>query len=99
MTKITIDINDLRSKTGNEAVEDLAAFLKEKLGTKIDVSTNELSLDTEEEKNKEVPRTYIRVLLKKFLHKTELKEDYHIIAGKENSLVIKETKITEEEEE
>ena len=99
MTRITIDINDLRSKTGNEAVNDLTAFLKEKLGTEIDVSTNELSWDTENEKNRKVSRTYMRVLLKKFLHKTELKENYHVIAGKENSLVIKETKIPEEEKE
>jgi len=99
MTKITIDINDLRSKTGNEAVEDLTAFLKEKLGTEIDVSTSELSLDTEKAKAKKVSRVYMRVLLKKFLHRTELKEDYHVIAGKENSLVIKETKIPKEEEE
>jgi hypothetical protein len=99
MVKLIIDINDLRNNTGGEAVEDLAAFLKEKLGTEIDVSTSELSLETEKEKDKKMSRTYIRVLLKKFLHKTELKEDYHIIAGKENSLVIKQTKITEEEEE
>lgn len=102
MAKIIIDIHELRSKSGNEAVDDLAAFLKEKSGTEIDVSSSEISIETEKEedkKHKELPRSYLRMLLKKFLHKTELKEDFHVIAGKENSFVIKETKVTEEEEE
>jgi hypothetical protein len=98
MAKITIDIHELRSNSGNEAVEDLSAFLKEKLGTEIDVSSNEILLETEKEKSKELSRSYLRVLLKKFLHKTELKEDFHVISGKENSFIIKETKVTEEEE-
>lgn len=98
MAKIAIDIHELRSKSGNEAVEDLSAFLKEKLGTEIDVSSNEILLETEKEKSKELSRSYLRVLLKKFLHKTELKEDFHVISGKENSFIIKETKVTEEEE-
>lgn len=99
MAKIVIDINELRSKSGNEAVEDLTTFLKEKLQTEIDVSSSEIALDTEKEKGKKMSRSYLRVLLKKFLHKTKLKEDFHVIAGKENSLMIKERKVTEEEEE
>ena len=99
MAKIVIEINELRSKSGNEAIEDLTAFLKEKLQTEIDVSGGEMALDTEKEGGKKVPRAYLRVLLKKFLHKTELKEDFHVIAGKENSFIIKETKVAEEEKE
>lgn len=98
MTKVIIDVHELRSNSGNEAVEDLRAFLKEKLGTEIDVSSSEISLETEKEKGKELPRSHLRVLLKKFLHKTELKEEFHVIAGKENGFIIKETKVTEEEE-
>jgi len=99
MTKIVIDIHELRSKSGNEEIEDMTAFLKDKLGIEIDVSSSEISLDTEKEKGKGLSRSHLRVLLKKFLHKTELKEDFHVIAGKENSFIIKETKVTEEEEE
>jgi len=101
MAKIIVDIHELRNKSGNEAIEDLSVFLKEKLGTETDVSSDEISLETERESkqgNKALTRPYVRVLLKKFLHKTELEEDFHVIAGKENSFVIKETKVSEEEE-
>jgi hypothetical protein len=98
MAKIIIDIHELGSNRGNEAVEDLTTFLKEKLGVEIDVSSGELSLETEKEGGRELSRSHLRMLLKKFLHKTELKEDFHVIAGKENSFIIKETKVTEEEE-
>jgi hypothetical protein len=37
------------------------------------------------------------VLLRKFLHKQELKEYFRIIGGKENTLTVKEIKIAEEE--
>ena len=98
MAKIIIDIHELGSNRGSEAVEDLTTFLKEKLGVEIDVSSGELSLETEKEGDKELSRPHLRMLLRKFLHKTELKEDFHVIAGKENSFIIKETKVTEEEE-
>jgi hypothetical protein len=98
MAKIIIDIHELRSKSGNEAAEDLAVFLKEKLGTEVDSSTDEISLETEKEGGKGLARSYVRVLLKKFLYKTELEEDFHVISGKENSFVIKEIKVSEEEE-
>jgi hypothetical protein len=98
MAKIIVDIHELRSKSGNEAIEDLAVFLKEKLGAEIDVSSDEISMETEKEGGKGLARSYLRVLLKKFLHKTELEEDFHVIAGKEDSFVIKETKVPEEEE-
>lgn len=98
MAKTIIDIHELGSNRGSEAVEDLTTFLKEKLGVEIDVSSGELSLETEKEGGKELSRSRLRMLLKKFLHKTELKEDFHVIAGKENSFIIKETKVTEEEE-
>ena len=98
MAKVIVDIHELRSKSGNEAIEDLAVFLKERLGIETDVSSDEILLETEKEGSKRLTRPYLRELLKKFLHKTELKEDFHVIAGKENSFVIKETKVPEEEE-
>ena len=96
MPKIVIDVHDLRGGSGNEAVDDLTAFLREKLEKEIDISGDELAINVEEDKK--VPRPYLRVLLKKFLHRTELKKDYRVIAGKENSLVVKNRKLPEEEE-
>lgn len=92
MSKFVIDTHDLRSNSGNEAVEDLVTFLKEQLETDVGTSGDELEIDTGKH-----TRPFIRTLLRKFLHRTELKEDFRIIAGKEQSFIIKARKITEEE--
>jgi hypothetical protein len=92
MPKFVIDIHDLRSNSGNEAVEDLVTFLKEQLKIDIDASGDEFAIDTEKHS-----KPYIRTVLRKFLHRTELKEDFRVIAGKEHSLIIKARKIEEEE--
>jgi hypothetical protein len=44
-----------------------------------------------------VTKKYLRVLLKKFLHKRELKENFRIISDEENTLKVKERKTFEEE--
>jgi len=98
VSKVIVNVAELRSKSGNEAVNDLRDFLKEKLQADIDVSGDELALSFDEEKGKVLSRSYLRMLLRKFLHKTELKEDFRVIAGKESSLVIKEKKVFEVEE-
>jgi hypothetical protein len=92
MAKFVIDTHDLRSNSGNEAVEDLTAFLKEQLKIEVDASGDELAVDTEKHS-----RPYVRTVLRKFLHRTELKEDFRVIAGKEQSFIIKLRKVTEEE--
>jgi len=99
MAKIVVSVADLRGKSGSEAVDDLAEFLKEKLGAEVEVSGDEVSLGFGEEKGgKGFSRSRVRMLLRKFLHKTELKEDFRVIAGKEGSLIVKEKKIAEAEE-
>jgi hypothetical protein len=92
MPEVTIDTNELRSKSGNEAVEDLVTFLKEQLKTDVDASGDTLSISTEKH-----TRPFIRTVLRKFLHRVELKEDFRVIAGKEHSFIIKERKVTKEE--
>ncbi len=96
MSKIGIDISELRRGDGDEAVEDLADFLKDKMKAKIDVTGDEIILDYEE--TKEIPsKAYLRVILRKFLHKEELKEWFRVIAGREKAFIIKEKRgVTEE---
>lgn len=99
MEKIVVDVMELRSKSGNEAVEDLVKFLEEKLHVKVDVSGDQLLLSFGGEKGaKGFSRSYLRVVLRKFLHKTELKEDFRVIAGVDGSLIVKGKKIVEVEE-
>jgi hypothetical protein len=86
-----IDVGELRDKHGDK-VKKLSEFLEEKLKIKIDVADREITLKPEE-KGKQLPsKDYLRVLLRKFLHREELREEFRVIAGKENVLVIKERK-------
>ena len=95
MASTKIDIGELRDKYGEE-IKKLNEFLEGKLKTKIDVVDREIILKPTE-KGVVASKDYLRVLLRKFLHKKELKEEFRIIAGKENTLVIKERKLVESE--
>ena len=90
MPTIVIKISELRGKD-KENVEDLAEFLEGRADATVDVTSDELTLKYEEGK-KGPSRSYLRVLLRKFLHKAELKEEFRVISGKENVFIIKERK-------
>jgi len=94
MSTAKIDIGELRDRYGEE-VKKLAEFLEEKLKVKTDVADREITLKPEE-KGTVASKDYLRVLLRKFLHKEDLKEEFRVIAGKENVLVIKERKLVSE---
>lgn len=88
MSSIIINVSELRDVEG-ESIKELAEFLEEKIKAKIDVSSNEITVKSESE-GKAVPsKAYLRVLLRKFLHKTDLKEDFRVISSGENVLMIK----------
>lgn len=94
MSTVTIQTSELRGKNA-EKIEDLVEFLKDRVNAKIDVASNEITINYEEVKER--PRkAYVRVLLRKFLHKAELKEQFRVISGKENVFIIKERKSVEE---
>ena len=95
MSSIVVDISELRSAYSEE-IEKLQEFLKEKIKAKIDVADREITLKPAE-KGEMPSRDHMRVLLKKYLHKSELKEEFRVIAGKENILIIKGRKPAEEE--
>jgi len=97
VSSIKIDIAELRDKHGDE-IKKLTEFLEEKLKMKTDVADREITLKPEEEKGAVASKDYLRVLLRKFLHKEDLKEEFRVIAGKENILVIKERKLVSESE-
>jgi len=97
MSRVAIEISELRDKEGDTKVKDLASFLEGRVKAKIDVAGGEITLNYKEKG--EVPsKTYLRVLLRKFLHKAELKEQFRVISGKENVFIIKERRAREEEE-
>jgi len=90
VSTVTIQISELRGENA-EKIGDLAEFLKGRVDAKIDVAGSEIILNYEDGKERP-PKTYIRVLLRKFLYKAELKEQFRVISGKENVFIIKETK-------
>lgn len=95
MTETRIDISELKNE-GSQVIKELAEFLKEKTRTKIETGTDEIVVKGDDEE-KRVSRLYVRVLLRKFLHKNELSEYFRVIGGKNSALIIKEKKIAEEE--
>jgi len=93
MTEAKINISELKSE-GSDVIKELTEFLKEKTKAEVDAGVNEITLKAE---GKAVSRLYLRALLRKFLHRKELKDYFRVIGGKENTLIVKEKKIAEEE--
>ena len=94
MSETKIDVSELKSE-GGDLIKELVELLKQETDAKVETTTNEIIRKTEE---KTIPRSHIRVLLRKFLYKNELRDYYRVLGGKENTLIVKERKITEEEE-
>ncbi|HEY4674480.1 MAG TPA: 60S ribosomal protein L22 [Candidatus Bathyarchaeia archaeon] len=94
MVETRINISELKGE-GGEIIKELTKYLKEKTNAEVETAaTNEIVVKSQEEG---VSRSYLRVLLRKFLHKNELKDYFRVIGGKENTLVVKEKKTYEEE--
>jgi len=91
-TKIVI--SDLK-REGSDVVKELTTFLEEKTKAKAEIGIDDITMKGEREEA--ASRTYLRVLLRKFLHRKELKDYYRVIGGKDNILVVKEKKAEEEE--
>ena len=94
MSETRIDISKLKSE-GGDVIKELNDFLKEKIGGEIGTGADEIVIKSEE---KTVSRVHVRLLLRKFLHRKELKDYYRVIGGKENTLTVVEKKVEEEEE-
>jgi hypothetical protein len=95
MVEMKIDASELKSE-GKDVIAELADFLKEKTGAEVTTESNKVTVKGE---GAAVSKKYLRVLVKKFLHKHELKEDFRVISDEEeDTLKVKEKKIYEEEE-
>lgn len=92
MVEMRIDISELKSE-GSDLIKELVELLEEKIKVEVETATDEIILKGEEEA---ISRRYLRVLLRKFLHRNELKDYFRVISGGENTLVVREKKIVEE---
>lgn len=93
MVEMKIDASELKGE-GSEIIKELADFLKEKTSAEVTTESKRVTVKGEGEA---VSKKYLRVLLKKFLHKKELKNSFRVIADEENTLKVKERKLPEEE--
>ncbi len=93
MVEMKVDASELK---GEEAklIEKLADFLKDKTGG--DVSTDGKTVTVKGE-GEALSKKYVRITVKKFLHKHELTETFKVM-GDEESLKIKERKLDKEED-
>jgi hypothetical protein len=89
---IIVDASELKDE-GKEVIQGLANFIKEKTGAEVTRDSNQVTVKGE---GAAVTKKYLRVLVKKYLHKKDLKEYYRIISGGEDALKIKERKLEEE---
>ncbi|HYB68696.1 MAG TPA: 60S ribosomal protein L22 [Candidatus Acidoferrales bacterium] len=94
MAETRININELKGEDG-DLIKELTTFLKEKTKVEVEAETDDLVVKGEEAR---VSRTYLRVLLRKFLHKKELKDSFRVIGGSENTLIVKGKRVYEKEE-
>ena len=92
MVEIIVDASELKDE-GKEVIQGLADFMKEKTGAEVTNESNKLTVKGEDVL---VSRKYLRVLVKKFLHKQELKEYFRVISSEENTLKVKERKLEED---
>ena len=93
MVEVKIDASELKGEE-KDVIKELADFLKEKTSAEVTTESEKLTVKGE---GAAVSKKYLRVLLKKFLHKHELKDYFRVIGGEEDTLKVKERKLYEEE--
>ncbi len=87
MSTVAINVSELRD-VDDGSIGELAAFLEGRTSAKIEVTSGEIIMKYEAV-GKIPSKAHLRVLLRKFLHKEQLKEDLRVISGRENVFIIK----------
>ncbi len=93
MVEIKVDASKIKGEAP-DILTQLQSFLKEKTGGEVTNDGGDMVVKTE---GAGVNKRYVKVLLNKFLHHNELKGNYRIIAGEEDTLEINERRVYEEE--
>ena len=93
MVEMKVNASELKGDE-TKLLEKLSDFLKDKTGG--DVTTEGKTVTVKGE-GEALAKKYVRIIVKKFLHKHELSETFKVI-GDEEALKIKERKLDEEED-
>jgi hypothetical protein len=94
MVEIKVDTSEFKGE-GSDVIKELTDMLQEKTKAEVKTTSNSIEIKGEE---KTLTKAYVRVLLRKFLHKKELKKYFRVLIEKENVLRLKAIKGAEEEE-
>lgn len=86
-----IDISKLE-EADDEKVNDLKEYLNKKLGVSCSVDKNQIVLTFEKGEEALSRRVYIRELLRKYLHRAKLTNDFRVISGENDVFIIKNRK-------
>jgi len=86
-----IDISKLE-EVDAEKVNDLKEYLDKKLGVSSSVDGNQIILTFEEGEEALSRRAYLRELLRKYLHRVKLINDFRVISGEKDVFIIKNRK-------
>lgn len=89
MSTVVVDVSELQS-FDRECLKDLTGFLESRLDGTVVLAKKEVTLEFEE--GKEASRSCLRLLLRKFLHREDLKEDFRVISGGEDVFIVKKRK-------
>ena len=92
MVEMKVDASELKGDE-SKLVEKLADFLKEKTGGDV---TNDGKNVIVKGEGEALSKKYVRIIVKKFLHKHQLTETFKVI-GQEEALKVKERKLEEED--
>jgi hypothetical protein len=93
MVEIKVNASELKGDE-SKLFEKLSDFLKDK--TSGDISNDGKTVTIKGE-GAAITKKYIKITVKKFLHKHELTETFRVIGDEENTLKIKERKLDEED--
>ena len=93
MVEMKVDASELKADEP-KLNEKLVDWLKDKTGAEASSDGKVVTIKGEGEA---VSKKYIRVTVKKFLHKHVLDETFRVIGNEENTLKIKMRKLVEEE--
>ena len=89
MSNVVIDVSDV-ADYDDDAIKELTDFLEKKLDASVSSTKKEVTISFAI--GNEASRACMRLLLKKFLHRAALREDFRVLSGEEEGWVLKEKK-------
>ena len=92
--EVKVDASELKGEKSG-IINSLADFLREKTSADVTAEAEKVVVKGEGDA---VNKKYVKVLLKKFLHKQELAETFRIIMDKDDTLKVKERRLYEEQD-